>query len=858
MSRGRLAALAAVAIAIALHARCGGDARSTAATTAIDPAARGRRADLVVLAAAVAQLQRRDVAVGHLRLLGRTVDPDGVPIGGTTITLNGARTTTSAGDGLFEFPGLAEGDYSLTAEQGNYYGEMTDHVLPTDVEPDRLIMRDGPTVTLHVVDRNGLPIFGAKVECNDHNDGYTDRDGVLRERGASFGFTRFSVSAAGYASQDVRVDAGDDPRRSVEHHIVLQPAHSLGGIVVGPDDKLVGGVQVTVQATSGDWSDSVAADGSGHWQIAGFGPGNVAITASGGAYVSAPDQIISLDDSPHTDLVVRVELGASIGGIVVDAAGNPIAKATVDVDTSPNVETALDGTFLVAGVGSGDHRVNVTTEKLGAAPQHVLIHGSEHAELRFQLAPSSISGIVVDGQGKPAADVVVHADGAMSPSVRTDETGHFDLEGIPPGSYVLTADRMETTLSDPKGVKVQSGDHDVRLEIPDSGSITGRVVMNGTPVDYFGVAIGEDSDDLRSWPMSDPVRSSDGRFTKTHLWPRRLMVAIVGPGFERKVIQHVAVPDGGQIDLGDIAVSPGRVLRGHVVDESGAPVADAAVIAQATDSDATEVSLDHDLYGSRGVRSDAAGAFELAGLPADAAGMFVQASTSDRVAAVRQLTAADLDADVRIVVQVTGSVDGTVHNASAGAVSFVRIVSPADPDHEHSDFTDRDGHFHFDLIPPGDYVAKLADVIAAPVVFHVAARTTSRIELETMPAPIHLDIELAAADCIGVTVSTIDAGSNNVGFASCEGRGHAATDGFLPGTYELCNYTEECTVAEIAPAPARQTVTIPPRPPKPDDPPTTEPSPSPGPEADPSPSPDPPAEEADPGAAGDEAASPEG
>ena len=124
---------------------------------------------------------------------------------------------------------------SLVAEHGDFYGETTDHLTAADIDPQLVVMRDGPRLMLHVVDRDGMPVLGAKVEDNDHNDGYTDRDGVLRRRGMSFNSTRFTVSAPGYASVDVRIDVGDDPRRRAEHRVVLQPAKPVGGIVVDDD-----------------------------------------------------------------------------------------------------------------------------------------------------------------------------------------------------------------------------------------------------------------------------------------------------------------------------------------------------------------------------------------------------------------------------------------------------------------------------------------------------------------------------------------------------------------------------------------------------------------------------------------------
>jgi protocatechuate 3,4-dioxygenase beta subunit len=542
---------------------------------------------------------------------------------------------------------------------------------------------------------------------------------------------------------------------------------------------------------------------------------------------------------------VHCEGGATIGGRVVDEAGNPVADATIDVDQAANVKSGRDGTYLVVGVAAGARTVTVSTETLGAAQKHVTIARGGHLELDVTLAPSTISGTVVDTRGEPTADVIVHAEGAVSTSVASDATGHFDVQGVPPGDYVLTADRAQTNWSKPDEARAHTGDHAVHLVIPDAGSITGRVVMNGQPVDYFGIAL---TDDLTSnrWASTDPVRSSDGRFTKARLWPRTLSVALVGPNFERKVIPNVRVPADGQLDLGDIEVSPGRVLRGHVVDEAGTPVEGAAVIAQRSDSPETEVSLDHDLDGRRGTWTDAAGRFELAGLPADATGLYVQASAAGEVAPARELVPAELDADVRIVLARSGSIAGTIVNGDPHEVYFVTITS-ADS-RTFSGLSNSDGTFQIELVPAGDYVATFTSFIGAPIPVHVAAGAPTPLTLTVPTARVGLDIELAGGDCMGVTVT---ANGRWLAQANCDNPRHAGLDGFAPGTYTLCNQRWECTVAEVAASPARQTVIIP----------ASEPSPSPPPEADPSqspspsPSPDPAA--ADPAEAADEATSPE-
>lgn len=107
---------------------------------------------------------------------------------------------------------------------------------------------------------------------------------------------------------------------------------------------------------------------------------------------------------------------------------------------------------------------------------------------------------------------------------------------------------------------------------------------------------------------------------------------LVGPGFQRQVLDGVRAVPGRTTDLGEIAVSAGQSLRGRVVTASGAPVVGAAVVVHIRNGPVTEVTLSAENADVRGARSDASGRFEIAGLPDDIAELEIRPSTptSDR------------------------------------------------------------------------------------------------------------------------------------------------------------------------------------------------------------------------------------
>lgn len=762
---------------------------------------------------------------GALRLTGRLVDTQQRSIGGATITLDGTRTTTSEADGSFAFKELAPGSYQLTAEHGAAYGE-TAVLLDDGSDPAVIMLRVGPTLVIHVVDRTSAPVLGVKVRPLRGLDALTDRLGTVTFRGLSFGTACVDIVALGYASEHLAIDVGDDPRLTIHKKVVLQPGAPIGGIVVDQDGAPVADAWVEVASSRG--SDHVGADDHGRWKLEGLGAGKLRLTASSDANRAVPDLVVPFDGTtPQLDLVIHTARGATIGGVAVDAAGKPLADVTVyasetDLDTgwaSNRGVTDERGRFQVAGFAAGKAKIEAWTDTLGTPTQTVEVPRRGHVEVRLVMVESGISGVVTNLAGDPVANARVTADGPGYASDYSDASGHFDLKGVPPGDYRVIVKRdsavdVELGLADAHAVAVHSGDHHVSLVLPDAASITGRVVLNGRPVEYFGVAVAKGP---TAFP--EPRVASDGRFVLGDLqpaseWPELRSIVLVGPSFQRKVIEDVLVTTGRPTDLGDIEVTAGKTVRGRVVDASGTPISGATVVVQSGDLLETEVSLRKQNDGSRGTRSDASGHFEIAGLPDDIADLQIQAQNPEHgLGLPRPLTAADLDRDIQIVLAATGSVAGSVIEDNLKATHVIRLMSLADG-RERIEFTSQ-GEFSITQLPPGDYRAWFDSTVLAmpPVTFHIEANQTTALSF-TPPSTLITVNATTGGPCTGVMIASpdVDVSSSRavdwVRWFECADATHAVLDNVAPGRYQMCNYRSDCTIVDIAPSPERQSVIL--------------------------------------------------
>jgi hypothetical protein len=106
--------------------------------------------------------------------------------------------------------------------------------------------------------------------------------------------------------------------------------------------------------------------------------------------------------------------------------------------------------------------------------------------------------------------------------------------------------------------------------------VTGRVVLNGAPVQHFGIFV---VSNVSSLPLSPhrlhAFHESAGRFTVRHEPSGRHLI-VVGPGFARRTLV-LQEPRTGTTDLGQIEVQPGFTIKGRVRDHAGSPVAGAVI-----------------------------------------------------------------------------------------------------------------------------------------------------------------------------------------------------------------------------------------------------------------------------------------
>jgi large repetitive protein len=789
---GRRWWLAGLAIVVALLvAGRGGDGEHDAVAPALDePAARngtvGSSSERAPRSPALPVISH-----GALRLEGQAVDDgDGRPIGGARITLAGARTTTTEADGSFAFDELAEGSYALTAEQGALYGEEVD-ALDATTDPVTIKLRAGPTLVLHVTEPDGRPIARAIVETSSRS-ATTGDDGSVRLRSVDLDSEVVRISAAGHANYRDRIPSGDDPSATIERTIVLAAGAELTGLVVDGAGQPV--AQAYVELMIGGRHDETAiAESDGTWKIEGLPAGSYGLRASSNVHVAAPDLPVDFDGVHPQHLVVHVAAGAQITCAVVDGGGAPVDGATVTAGTKSETTDAT-GHFVLAGLDPGPYDVTAATTRLGTRSQSVVLAHGATVELRLVVTPSSLAGIVVDERGAPVEDASVTAKGNDAHGfnlARTDEHGHFDLGGLPPGDYEVAVDRRDRAgPDDVVPIHASPDARNLRLVAPALGTVKGRIVLDGKAVAYYGVSIIAAGEAPSMFDHATTVRDPDGRFAMRNVGPGKRDLVVLGPGFTRLVV-HLQLAPGATLELGDLAVDRGRSIHGRVVDDRGAPIAGAIVHLDGgwrSRSTSTLGALASDNFTAA---SDARGEYVIAGLPGDTSMRLSATHPALGASLPRELAADETEADVVIVA--TGAIDGTVANwgsdlfeVTAFPVAALRIIYTAQ--------IDATGAFHFEGLPPGDYELRIQVFRSVPPAL-ASIRPNMRVQVHfAIPAtPVRLTVRATDCQYLGLSV---DGASSFLQRACTDGV--ATFDDLAPGRYAVCR--DEACVPIVVPA----------------------------------------------------------
>ncbi len=579
-----------------------------------------------------------------LTLRGVVKDEQGQPLGGAEVELQATRSFRAGRggvqmemigpgsqvrhetgvDGRFEFRGLKPGDYTVSARRPGFARASVDPVKVADTraaEPLVLVLRPGATIS-----------------------------GVLHDKLGN-GASGWYVGARG-ASQGGGPPLGPGSNRSEEP--------------TGPD-----GAFLLEGLTAGESYELQALGGSG---LGPRKPGVVApadgieLTVNGTGQIRG--RVVDADTGrPVSDFQVRYEPDAQGGMRFFIGTGRNRGRAPYERQPFH----AEDGAFVLEDVPAGRWAVEAFAQGYQSGSVAAISVGegdaSDAVEVRLTRG-GVLSGRVVESRtGKPILDATVRAEaaggggrrmgfrigGESEDETSTDADGRYELAGLAPGSWVVTAshpDWSEATAS----VEIKDAPASADIRLGRGGSVGGAVLAAGRPVAGATVTLAASGDagmrpgmGFMGGGEQTTLSDEGGRFRFERLSPGRYQL---GAGLRDQTSAPAeAVLTGDDSQEVQLTLAAGALVKGVV---SGLPEPQlAGVNVNASGQDYFAAT-----------RTAAGGSFELSGVPEGTltlranAGDFMSSSRSAQASVT--IAAGQPEATAELVFEPGFRVDGHV------------------------------------------------------------------------------------------------------------------------------------------------------------------------------------------------------
>jgi protocatechuate 3,4-dioxygenase beta subunit len=327
-------------------------------------------------------------------------------------------------------------------------------------------------------------------------------------------------------------DRGGVPTGTYRGTVTDSAGDPLQGVAVALGDFLGGGSETTTTDAAGKFDLTLPV---GEY-IVEFDASQATGGSSDSTGYQGDERLVHVvgSSSPHADIVLRT--GAALAGRVTDTTGNPLAGVRAYLaPVSPYVYpdtgnggifvsfaigplastmTSADGTYTLRGAPDAALQVcfargSATLDAFGEAitctdqsfdPRR----GSTTAvaDEHMETSPiGAIAGTVTNAAGQGVAGVAVEVSGSESGLgfVQTDSAGHYEIDGIAPGSYQVCDYGFTQPATAPTGyldtcaagkATVHAGKvTTVNLRVRDGAAVMGKVTASsGRPLAGVGVS----------------------------------------------------------------------------------------------------------------------------------------------------------------------------------------------------------------------------------------------------------------------------------------------------------------------------------------------------------------------------------
>ncbi len=405
--------------------------------------------------------RQHEQSLGALEVIAGEVPP--IPLVPSGIDTEGAHTAPALGslrrgfttgpDGLFEIEAVPPGYVQVLVQAAGYAPGNSERVwLAPGQERDRIsiVLATSGRILGEIVDDTGTPVSAALIEhrsdaapspriTTSDSEGHFTLEDVI-------GAITVRVMPAGRAPVQVRVDL--DPGEEEHLRIVLPSVGpTISGRVIDERRHPVALAELRIESMApGDTPlRTVQSDDRGRFELHDAPRGPWRVFADHSDY--ARSEPIDFD-TPTADLEITLRTGLDITGHIVDVNhGEAIEGARVVLEgmTPPflvrETTSDIEGHFAFARSLPGRSRVRVEAAGYVSTARELHVQGRHAFEMEaIELTPgATLEGDVVDALGQVVRAARITIEGEHR-TVTTDARGHFVLDRLAEGSWMIHAD----------------------------------------------------------------------------------------------------------------------------------------------------------------------------------------------------------------------------------------------------------------------------------------------------------------------------------------------------------------------------------------------------------------------------------
>jgi len=389
-------------------------------------------------------------------------------------------------------------------------------------------------------------------------DTSTDRRGEGAAGVADGGATGGGAAPSGVNSGAKRSIEKGAAEREPSARPEAEPRAALAGHVIDAKTGMpIGGARVEARSAAADAGEpaAITTDANGRFEFRdlegefhvaaahdAYRPAEAVVTARESAEIElrlAPLAFVigfvrKGDASPAVDAIVTLVAGETSNADIARAAGASAREGRsrqVDADGAYRLACDAGPYRVVASLRGGEPRV--------ASPAFEVASGeSVEVDLTFSTG-IVVYGIAYDPGLIPREGATISAvsrEEGVNRGTKTDTRGYYEIDGLVPGRYLMTAVNLPDTGRDPNPVTktIQIPSDVERMEVnlgdetPGSVNLTGVVLRGGEPVPdlivqmRYAIPV---EDGMEGWKITRT--REDGRFSLPYVYPGRVAFLVV-------------------------------------------------------------------------------------------------------------------------------------------------------------------------------------------------------------------------------------------------------------------------------------------------------------------------------------------